>query len=164
MLEGKKKECDQLAEQYAAEGYPSFASASATSAADPRRAVEGSPALDGQPARGHQHARVRQKDPKLEYQREGFGLFEEMNARIDAQTLELVFKFALPPPPDAPRAPRRARCARRRRPRRVRPRRDPRRAAGSWARPAQAKVAKVGPQRPVSVRQRQEVQEVPRRA
>ena len=45
-----------------------------------------------------------QRDPKLEYQREGFGLFEEMNARIDAQTLELVFKFALPPPPDAPRA------------------------------------------------------------
>jgi preprotein translocase subunit SecA len=45
-----------------------------------------------------------QKDPKLEYQREGFGLFEEMNARIDAQTLELVFKFALPPPPDAPSA------------------------------------------------------------
>jgi preprotein translocase subunit SecA len=46
-----------------------------------------------------------QRDPKLEYQREGFGLFEEMNARIDAQTLELVCKFALPPPPDAlPRA------------------------------------------------------------
>ena len=31
--------------------------------------------------------------------------FCEMNARIDAQTLELVFKFALPPPPDAPRPP-----------------------------------------------------------
>jgi preprotein translocase subunit SecA len=47
-----------------------------------------------------------QRDPKLEYQREGFGLFEEMNARIDAQALELVFKFALPAPPDrAPAAP-----------------------------------------------------------
>jgi preprotein translocase subunit SecA len=46
-----------------------------------------------------------QKDPKLEYQREGFALFEEMNARIDQQTLEHVFKFALPPPPDAARTP-----------------------------------------------------------
>jgi preprotein translocase subunit SecA len=45
-----------------------------------------------------------QRDPKLEYQREGFALFEGMNARVDTQTLELVFKFTLPPTPDeAPR-------------------------------------------------------------
>ena len=41
-----------------------------------------------------------QRDPKLEYQREGYALFQEMNDRIDTQALELVFKFALPPPPD----------------------------------------------------------------
>jgi hypothetical protein len=30
-----------------------------------------------------------------------------MNARSDPETLEHVFKFALPPPPDAARTPRR---------------------------------------------------------
>ncbi|MBW2242110.1 MAG: preprotein translocase subunit SecA [Deltaproteobacteria bacterium] len=39
-----------------------------------------------------------QKDPKLEYQREGFGLFEEMNARVDHEVAEIVFKFSLPDP------------------------------------------------------------------
>jgi preprotein translocase subunit SecA len=38
------------------------------------------------------------RDPKLEYQREGYALFEETNARIDVQALELVYKFALPEP------------------------------------------------------------------
>jgi preprotein translocase subunit SecA len=38
------------------------------------------------------------RDPKLEYQREGYALFEDMNARIDVQALELVYKFALPEP------------------------------------------------------------------
>jgi preprotein translocase subunit SecA len=39
-----------------------------------------------------------QRDPKLEYQREGFALFEEMNQRLDQQTVEVAFKFALPEP------------------------------------------------------------------
>ena len=39
-----------------------------------------------------------QRDPKIEYQREGYGLFEEMNLRIDAQAIDVVFKFSLPEP------------------------------------------------------------------
>ena len=31
-----------------------------------------------------------QKDPKVEYEREGYPVFEEMNARIDSQALEIV--------------------------------------------------------------------------
>jgi preprotein translocase subunit SecA len=38
------------------------------------------------------------RDPKIEYQREGYALFEEMNDRIDVHSLELAFKFALPEP------------------------------------------------------------------
>ena len=105
VLEDKKKECDALAEQYAAEGYPSFS--------DCERQIllqildaqwkDHLHSMDGLRA-GISMRAYGQRDPKLEYQREGFGLFEEMNARIDAQALELVFKFALPPPPDAPRA------------------------------------------------------------
>jgi preprotein translocase subunit SecA len=105
VLEGKKKECDRLAAQYSAEGYPNF------SECERQILLQ---ILDAQ-WKDHLHSMdslraginmraYGQKDPKLEYQREGFGLFEEMNARIDAQSLELVFKFALPPPPDAPRA------------------------------------------------------------
>jgi len=48
-----------------------------------------------------------QKDPKLEYQREGYQLFAEMEDRIDAQAAEIIYKFALPEPrvqpPPAPR-------------------------------------------------------------
>jgi preprotein translocase subunit SecA len=106
VLEGKKKECDGLAEQYTADGYPSFGECERqillqildTQWKDHLHSMDGLRAGINMRAYG-------QRDPKLEYQREGFGLFEEMNARIDAQTLELVFKFALPPPPDAlPRA------------------------------------------------------------
>jgi preprotein translocase subunit SecA len=39
-----------------------------------------------------------QRDPKIEYQREGFGLFEEMNQRVDAHVSEILFKFELPDP------------------------------------------------------------------
>jgi len=45
-----------------------------------------------------------QKDPKLEYSARGLRPVRGDERAIDAQTLELVFKFALPPPPDAPRA------------------------------------------------------------
>ena len=45
-----------------------------------------------------------QKDPKLEYQREGYALFEEMNQRSDSQAIDVIFKFTLPPPmPDSVR-------------------------------------------------------------
>ena len=47
-----------------------------------------------------------QRDPKLEYQREGFGLFEEMQTRVDHQAVEAVFRFNLPDPlPESARRP-----------------------------------------------------------
>jgi preprotein translocase subunit SecA len=108
VLEEKKKECDALAEQYVAEGYPGFT--------DCERGIL-LQILDAQ-WKDHLHTMdglregismraYGQRDPKLEYQREGYALFEEMNARIDAQALELVFKFALPAPPGQ-EVPRRA--------------------------------------------------------
>ena len=39
-----------------------------------------------------------QKDPKVEYQREGYALFAEMEDRIDVQAAELIYKFVLPEP------------------------------------------------------------------
>ena len=44
-----------------------------------------------------------QKDPKIEYQREGFEIFEEMQARSDQQAAEALFKFVLPEPASAGR-------------------------------------------------------------
>ena len=37
-----------------------------------------------------------QRDPKIEFQREGFQLFREMESRVDEQATEIMFKFALP--------------------------------------------------------------------
>ncbi len=39
-----------------------------------------------------------QRDPKLEYQREGFAFFGEMEQRVDEQVLETIFKFDFPRP------------------------------------------------------------------
>jgi len=49
-----------------------------------------------------------QKDPKIEYAREGYGMFEEMNVRVDEQVAEQLFKItiseeALERPPAPPR-------------------------------------------------------------
>ena len=51
-----------------------------------------------------------QKDPKIEYAREGYAMFEEMNARADQQVVEQVFKMtiseeALQRPPPRPVQP-----------------------------------------------------------
>jgi preprotein translocase subunit SecA len=45
-----------------------------------------------------------QRDPKLEYQREGFGLFGEMEQRIDDTFAEFALKFGYPRPNLAPQA------------------------------------------------------------
>jgi preprotein translocase subunit SecA len=45
-----------------------------------------------------------QRDPKIEYQREGFGLFGEMEQRIDDSFAEFVFKFGYPRPGTGPQA------------------------------------------------------------
>jgi preprotein translocase subunit SecA len=38
------------------------------------------------------------RDPKLEYQREGYALFEEMNQHVDSQAVDVLYKFTLPDP------------------------------------------------------------------
>ncbi len=107
VLEEKKKACDARSEQYASDGYPSFN--------DCERSIL-LQVLDGQ-WKDHLHSMdglregislrgYASRDPKIEYQREGFALFEDMNRRIDQQSLEVVFRFPLPPTPDeAPRTP-----------------------------------------------------------
>jgi len=45
-----------------------------------------------------------QRDPKIEYQREGFELFGEMEQRIDDSLAEFVFKFVYPRPSLQPQA------------------------------------------------------------
>jgi preprotein translocase subunit SecA len=155
-LEEKRARCDALAKQHAELGYPRFA--------DYEREVllrvgdrqwkdhlHGMDGLrEGVSLRGYA-----QKDPKLEYQREGFALFEQMNARVDREVAEILFKLVLPEPeqlrpiapppraaaPSAPAAPAAAHPAR---PPAPRPG-LPGGAAPTAAAPAIAKVAPNAP-------------------
>jgi preprotein translocase subunit SecA len=98
-LEEKRKRCDTLAEEHREAGYPSFADyereillrVSDRQWKDHLHAMDG--LREGVSLRGYA-----QKDPKLEYQREGFALFEQMGQRVDHEVAELVFKFVLPEP------------------------------------------------------------------
>jgi preprotein translocase subunit SecA len=98
-IEEKKKRCDGLAEEHAGLGYPRFGDFERdillrildTQWKDHLHTMDG--LREGIGLRGYAS-----RDPKLEYQREGYALFEDMNARIDVQALELVYKFALPEP------------------------------------------------------------------
>jgi preprotein translocase subunit SecA len=105
VLEDKKKECDARAEEHAELGYPPFAAFERkilldildTQWKDHLLTMDG--LREGIGLRGYAS-----RDPKLEYQREGYALFEEMNQRIDVQATEVIFKFALPDvETDAPR-------------------------------------------------------------
>jgi preprotein translocase subunit SecA len=112
LLEEKKKRCDALAEQHRELGYPAFTDYEREILLrvmdrqwkDHLHAMDG--LREGVSLRGYA-----QKDPKLEYQREGFQLFEEMGGRVDHEVAELVFKFVLPDPahlrPAPPPPPRR---------------------------------------------------------
>jgi preprotein translocase subunit SecA len=103
LLEEKKKKCDGLAEQYADIGYPRFEDVERdfllqildTQWKDHLHTMDG--LREGIGLRGYAS-----RDPKLEYQREGYALFEEMNARIDSQVLEIAYKVQLRDPGDAP--------------------------------------------------------------
>jgi len=106
-LEDKRKHCDELAAEHAERGYPSFA--------DFERSIL-LQLLDRQ-WKDHLHAMdalregiglrgYAQRDPKIEYQREGFALFEEMSARVDGHAAETIFKFVLPDPSAEPARPR----------------------------------------------------------
>jgi preprotein translocase subunit SecA len=112
LFEEKKKRCDALAEQHRELGYPSFTDYEREILLrvmdrqwkDHLHAMDG--LREGVSLRGYA-----QKDPKLEYQREGFQLFEEMGQRVDHEVAELAFKFVLPDPthlrPAPPPPPRR---------------------------------------------------------
>jgi preprotein translocase subunit SecA len=109
VLEEKQKTCDALAEQHADIGYPPFAVLERdfqlqildTQWKDHLHTMDG--LREGIGLRG-----FAQRDPKLEYQREGYALFEEANQRIDQQCVEVAFRFTLPepvPPAAAPSGP-----------------------------------------------------------
>jgi preprotein translocase subunit SecA len=99
VLEAKRQQCDAFAQEYALSGYPKFEGFERDILLrildmqwkDHLHTMDG--LREGIGLRGYAS-----RDPKLEYQREGYGLFEEMNARIDMQALEIVFKFTLPQP------------------------------------------------------------------
>jgi preprotein translocase subunit SecA len=103
-IEAKRKSCDALAEEHAAIGYPAFQKIERdillqildAQWKDHLHTMDG--LREGVSLRGYAS-----RDPKLEYQREGYALFEEMNQRIDTQGADVIFKFALPEPmPQAP--------------------------------------------------------------
>jgi preprotein translocase subunit SecA len=98
-LEKKRKACDALAEQHADIGYWRFETFEKQILLqlldrqwkDHLHAMDG--LREGIGLRGYA-----QRDPKIEYQREGYALFEEMTARVDAHAAETLFKFVLPDP------------------------------------------------------------------
>jgi preprotein translocase subunit SecA len=104
-LEEKKKRCDELAAAYADLGYPRFEQLERdlllqvldVQWKDHLHSMDG--LREGINLRGYA-----QRDPKIEYQREGYALFEEMMDRIDAQALEIIFKVQLRDPAEAPAA------------------------------------------------------------
>jgi preprotein translocase subunit SecA len=98
-LKEKTSECSALEEQYAELEYPSF---------DWFQRDILLKILDAQ-WKDHLHTMdslreaiglrgYAQRDPKLEYQREGFELFGQMEDRVDAQAVETIFKFGFPRP------------------------------------------------------------------
>ncbi|NRA08211.1 MAG: preprotein translocase subunit SecA [Myxococcales bacterium] len=98
-LEEKKKSCDALSEQHSGE-YPPFEFFERSILLqildaqwkDHLHSMDG--LREGIGLRGYAS-----RDPKIEYQREGYALFDEMNTRIDQQVMQLVARFALPPAP-----------------------------------------------------------------
>jgi preprotein translocase subunit SecA len=116
-LEEKERHWDEVADKYASLGYPRF------------RELEKGILLDTLDKQWKDHLLsmdglregiglrgYAQKDPKVEYQREGYQLFAEMDDRVDALLLERVFKVVIREPqleaaprpaaaPEAARAP-----------------------------------------------------------
>jgi len=106
-LEEKRKRCDAMAEEHADVGYPRFADFERSIVLQilDRQWKDHLHSMDGL-REGINLRGYAQRDPKIEYQREGFALFEDMQARIDQQTVEALFKFVLPEPhPAAPPRP-----------------------------------------------------------
>ncbi len=124
-LDEKAARCNELALQYRELGYPTFADFERdillrildVQWKDHLHTMDG--LREGVSLRGYA-----QRDPKVEYQREGYALFEEMQARVDAQAVEMIFRFVLPEPvveKRSPEAPEGARTSVARQPREARP-------------------------------------------
>jgi len=98
-LEAKKEACDARAKEHAAIGYPTFERLERdillqildAQWKDHLHTMDG--LREGVGLRGYAS-----RDPKIEYQREGYALFEEMNQRIDSQGCNVLFRFPLPEP------------------------------------------------------------------
>jgi preprotein translocase subunit SecA len=98
-LAEKKARCEEMREQYKDLGYPKFEwferdillQVLDTQWKDHLHTMDG--LREGIGLRGYA-----QKDPKVEYQREGFALFAETEQRMDDQAAEVLFRFALPTP------------------------------------------------------------------
>ncbi len=99
ILDEKKQRCEELVEEFKDLGYPKFEvferdimlQVLDTQWKDHLHTMDG--LREGINLRGYA-----QKDPKVEYQREGFALFEETEQRMDDQATEVLFRFALPMP------------------------------------------------------------------
>ncbi len=99
VLDAKKAECAEMAEQYKDLGYPDFSRFQRdimlqvldSQWKDHLHTMDG--LREGIGLRGYA-----QKDPKVEYQREGFAFFGETEERMDEQSAEIMFRFSLPVP------------------------------------------------------------------
>jgi preprotein translocase subunit SecA len=99
VLEEKKQHCDDLVEEYAEISYPQLdwflrdilLRILDTQWKDHLHTMDGLREAIG--LRGYA-----QRDPKIEFQREGFALFGAMEDRVDAQAVETIFKFEFPKP------------------------------------------------------------------
>ena len=98
-LEEKRKRCDATAEEHAEIGYPHFSDFERSIILQilDRQWKDHLHSMDGL-REGINLRGYAQKDPKIEYQREGFEIFEEMQTRSDQQVAEALFKFVLPEP------------------------------------------------------------------
>ena len=98
-LEDKAKRCQQLAEEHAEIQYPTFdwferdilLRILDAQWKDHLHTMDG--LREGIGLRGYA-----QKDPKVEFQREGYQLFAEMEERIDVQATQIIFRFVLQEP------------------------------------------------------------------
>ena len=99
VLDRKRKLCDEIAEKHPDIDYPPFEIFSRSIILQIldrlwKDHLHGMDALrEGINLRGYA-----QRDPKIEYQREGFAMFDEMSERADGQAAETLFKFVLPEP------------------------------------------------------------------
>ena len=98
-LDEKAARCNTMAEQHAEIGYPNFdwferdilLRILDSQWKDHLHTMDG--LREGIGLRGYA-----QKDPKVEFQREGFQLFAEMEERIDIQATQVIFRFVLQEP------------------------------------------------------------------